>query len=360
MTKTNRLTWVDSAKGISIILVVMLYVAHTVGKATDDVGFLHYIIGFATPFRMPEFFLLSGLFLSLVIGRDWKSYLDRRFVHYFYFYALWATIIITLKYAVFSAHPSHALSLIISSIMEPYSLLWFIYILAFFSLVAKIAHSLKIPHWAMLAGAAILQILPVDTPLYAFNQFSEYLIYFYVGYVFAPNIFKIVEYFASRPLLIVGAVALWASINGALVFMPQFSATPTEFAMGFASLPVLHLALALAGALMVCIIASLFVRYKFMNWLSLIGKHSIVIFLAFSIPMALSREILLRLGLISDIGILSIIVMVISIVSPLILYWIVQKTGFGKFLFERPAWAHISGTKGSLHPKIKVKTSPAE
>ncbi len=344
MTKTNRLTWVDSAKGISIILVVMLYVAHSVGKATGDVGFLHYIIGFATPFRMPEFFLLSGLFLSLVIGRDWKSYLDRRFVHYLYFYALWAIIIITIKYAILSAHPSHALSLIIQSIIEPYSLLWFIYVLAFFSLVAKIAHSLKIPHWAMLAGAAALQILPVDTPLYAFNQFSEYLIYFYVGYVFAPKIFTIVQYFASRPLHIVGTLALWICINGALVFLPDFKAAPTEFAMGFASLPVLHLVLALVGALMVCIISSLFIRYKFMSWLSFIGKHSIVIFLAFSIPMALSREILLRLGLINNTGILSLIIMVIAIISPLILYWLIQKTGFGKFLFERPAWAHIPGT----------------
>jgi uncharacterized membrane protein YcfT len=28
-------------------------------------GILHYVIGFATPFRMPEFFMISGLFLSL-------------------------------------------------------------------------------------------------------------------------------------------------------------------------------------------------------------------------------------------------------------------------------------------------------
>jgi uncharacterized membrane protein YcfT len=28
-------------------------------------------------------------------------------------------------------------------------------------------------------------------------------------------------------------------------------------------------------------------------------------------------------------------------VSPLIGYWIIQKIGFGRFLFERPAWASI-------------------
>ncbi len=360
MSGKTRLDWVDSAKGISIILVVMLYVANSVGKETGEVGFLHYIIGFATPFRMPEFFLISGLFLSTVIARDWKSYLDRRFVHYLYFYVLWAVIIIVFKYAIFSLHPAHALSLILWSIVEPYSLLWFIYVLAFFSLTAKIAYSLKIPHWAMLILAATLQILPIDTPIYAFNQFSEYFIYFYVGYVFAPRIFDIVEYFSKRPLLIVGTLTLWAVINGALVFLPQYQAMPTEFVMGFAAIPGLHLSLALIGAMAVCISASLFVRFKAMNWLSAMGNRSIVIFLAFSLPMGIAREILQRLNIINDTGMLSLVILIIAIIAPLVLYWMVQKTGYGKFLFERPAWAHIPGAKGSLPSKAKVRPAPAE
>ncbi|MCK5745524.1 MAG: acyltransferase family protein, partial [Oricola sp.] len=76
MGTKERYHWVDAAKGISIILVVMMYSAHNVGKYTGDIGVLHYIIGFATPFRMPEFFLISGLFLSHVIARDWKRYAD--------------------------------------------------------------------------------------------------------------------------------------------------------------------------------------------------------------------------------------------------------------------------------------------
>ena len=44
-------------------------------------GFFHTVVAFAKPFRMPDFFLLSGLFLSRVIDRDWKTYLDRKVVH---------------------------------------------------------------------------------------------------------------------------------------------------------------------------------------------------------------------------------------------------------------------------------------
>lgn len=91
MSSTKRFGWVDGAKGMSIILVVMMHAAYGTGNATGTPGFMHYIIGFATPFRMPEFFLISGLFLSKVIARDWRRYFDRRVVHYFYFYANWST-----------------------------------------------------------------------------------------------------------------------------------------------------------------------------------------------------------------------------------------------------------------------------
>ena len=103
-----RLSWVDTAKGISIILVVMMYSVFNVGQDAEGVGLFHYVIGFATPFRMPEFFLISGLFLDQVLSRTWKAYADRRVLHYFYFYAVWAVIHIVLKIGIMSAAPLEA------------------------------------------------------------------------------------------------------------------------------------------------------------------------------------------------------------------------------------------------------------
>src|SRR5690349_20473875 len=100
MEKAARLDWVDMAKGLSIFLVVIMYCASSVGEDTGQIGFLHWTIAFAMPFRMPEFFLLSGLFLSQVIARPWNTYADRRVVHYFYFYVLWAIIHIVFKEAL--------------------------------------------------------------------------------------------------------------------------------------------------------------------------------------------------------------------------------------------------------------------
>jgi hypothetical protein len=89
---SGRVDWVDYAKGICIIMVVMMHSVLGVEKAAEQTGFMHYVVMFAKPFRMPDFFLISGLFLSVVIDRDWRTYLDRKVMHFAYFYVLWVTI----------------------------------------------------------------------------------------------------------------------------------------------------------------------------------------------------------------------------------------------------------------------------
>ena len=45
-------------------------------------GNMHPVVAFAKPFRIPDFFLLSGLFVGRVIDRDWRLFSDRRVVHF--------------------------------------------------------------------------------------------------------------------------------------------------------------------------------------------------------------------------------------------------------------------------------------
>ena len=98
-----RVDWVDYAKGICIIMVVMMHSVLGVEKAAEQTGFMHYVVMFAKPFRMPDFFLISGLFLSVVIDRDWRTYLDRKVMHFAYFYVLWVTIQFGFKAPAFAA-----------------------------------------------------------------------------------------------------------------------------------------------------------------------------------------------------------------------------------------------------------------
>lgn len=346
MTTPARHDWVDAAKGISILLVVMMYAAYNVGKYTDDIGVLHYVIGFATPFRMPEFFLISGLFLSQVIGRDWKRYADRRIVHYLYFYAVWAAISIVLKVGLATQDPVAMMRDLALAIVEPYGVLWFIYMLAVFSAVAKLAWQIRAPHWLVLCAGALLQMAAIYSPSYVVTQFCAYFVFFYLGYAAAPLVFRLVEWAAARPVVAVAGLLAWAVLETALVFLPNGTPEPMDMRMGYAALPALHLALAVTGALAICVGAALLVKVPFTGWLRWIGEHSLAIYLAFTLPMSAIRIVAMKLGF-TETSLLSCAVLVGAVLAPVVLYLIVQRTGIGRFLFERPAWAHLPGTPGS-------------
>jgi uncharacterized membrane protein YcfT len=357
-TTSQRLDWVDVAKGISIILVVMMHSAYGVGEETGTAGYLHYVIGWATPFRMPEFFLISGLFLSQVIGRDWARYADRRIVHYLYFYALWAVLQIGFKIGLGSGDPMAAATQIALAIVEPYGVLWFVYLLAVFSLATKLLHAARVPHWAALVVGAALQIAPVHTGSTVIDYGAEYFVYFYGGYSLAPHIFRVVGWAQRNTEVAVGGLAAYALLNTALVFGGNFRMDPVLVQMGFASFPGLHLLLAFAGALALCVFAGLLSRLTLARWLRWLGAHSIVVYLSFSIPMATTRVVLLKLG-VDDTSMLSTIVMLVALTTPLVLFALIRLTGWGRFLFERPAWAHLPGTPDSRSYDKAVAT-PAE
>src|ERR1700729_919166 len=143
----GRVDWVDYAKGICIVMVVMMHLVLGVEAAAGQTGFMHLVVMFAKPFRMPDFFLISGLFLSVVIDRDWRTYLDRKVVHFAYFYVLWLTIQFVVKAPSFAAESSwtHVGFLYLESFIEPFGTLWFIYLLPIFFVVTKATRSLPPP-----------------------------------------------------------------------------------------------------------------------------------------------------------------------------------------------------------------------
>lgn len=355
----RRLDWVDMAKGLSIFLVVIMYAATSVGEDTGGVGALHWTIAFATPFRMPEFFLISGLFLSQVIDRPWKAYADRRVIHYLYFYALWAVIHIIFKVGLLSANPVGAASELAWAVVQPYGVLWFIYMLAVCGAVAKLLHDIQAPRWAVFAIAAILQMTKIHTGSYAVDQFAAYFVFFYSGYILAPQLFRLANWASENAVPAIAGLAAWAALNAALVFSPGFEMHPIHPVMGLAGLPGVHLVLALVGTSALCVIAALLTRLPWMNWLRWMGSKSLIIYVAFVLPMGISRTVMIKLGFVEP-TLLGLVVTAISIISPLILYWLVLRTGWGKFLFERPAWAHLPGTSGSRREESRTVQAPAE
>ena len=159
----QRLPWVDYAKGISIILVVMMHSTLSSEDALHHVGWLHEVVAFAKPFRIPAFFLIAGLFASRSISADWRRPLDRKVLHFVYFYVLWLTIQFVFRTPGYIAEGgvTGALHAYLLAFIDPYGTLWFIYLLPVFYLVTRLTR--KVPPALMLLIGAALEIAHIDT-----------------------------------------------------------------------------------------------------------------------------------------------------------------------------------------------------
>lgn len=348
-----RVDWVDIAKGICIIFVVMMHSVLGVENETGTQGWMHPVVAFAQPFRMPDFFLISGLFLSVVINRSWLRYIDRKVVHFAYFYVLWLTIQFVFKApgVVAQDGATGAISAYLLAFVQPFGTLWFIYLLPVFFIVTRLLKTTNV--WLVFAASALLETLPIHTGWLVIDEFCSRYVYFFAGYAFAPAIFKLAEKLRASPAIAAIILGAWAVLNGWLVFHPApapFSAwipqeTYTSGGLGgWASVPVISLIAGFAGALAIVSSSALIASVPWkpitatLRWL---GAHSIVVYLAFFLPMAAARTILLKTGIITDIGTISLLTVMSGVIGPVILYRIIQLTGYGEFLFKRPAWAHV-------------------
>jgi uncharacterized membrane protein YcfT len=284
----GRIDWVDYAKGFCIIMVVMMHSTLGVEAEAGREGFMHALVAFAKPFRMPDFFLISGLFLALVIGRDWRSYLDRKVVHFVYFYLLW-----TATRGV------------------PPAVIWLV--------------------------AAALEIAPIETGWTVIDEFAARFVYFYTGYLFAPRIFALAATVQARPLWAGIALAIWALFEGVAVFA------------GYSDLPVVSLGLGLIGAAAVVAVSALLSKAAMFAPLRFCGQHSIVIYLAFFLPMAATRVLLLKTGIIGDVGVVSLIVTAAGMLGALAIWWAARGLRLD-FLFERPARFWLTPKPAVLQP----------
>ena len=320
----GRVVWVDYAKGFCIIMVVMMHSTLGVEFAAGREGWLHTVVAFAKPFRMPDFFLISGLFLARVIDRDWRTYIDRKVVHFAYFYVLWVTIQFALKAPGMAA--GHDLAYVgrmyALSFIEPFGTLWFIYLLPIFFVVTKLTR--RVPAVVILLAGAALEIAKVNTGWTVIDEFAARFVYFYAGYLFANWIFGFARVAHNYAPITLAMLAVWALVNGAATWA------------GVANQPVASILFGLAGCAAVIAVSALLAKMRWLDAIRFCGEHSLVVYLAFFLPMAASRIVLLQTGVIADIGAMSLIVTICGVAGALALWWGARNTA-ARFLFDRPA-----------------------
>lgn len=321
--QSARVAWVDYARGACILLVVMMHTTLGVGEAMDARGPMHDLVAFAAPFRIPAFFLVAGLFLNRSIEQPWPVYIDRKVIHFAYFYLLWLTISVALKFG--AQGPWVMAEQFALALVEPFGTLWFIYLLAIFYVVTKLARRWPVALWI---GAALLQTAQIETGWTAMDEFAARLIYFVTGYLMASRAFGLADWARTHRAAAIGGLALWAGMSVLLMAASGIS-NP-------ARIPILSLALGMAGAGAVIVASALLSHARLLKFIAYCGANSLQIYLAFFIPMAATRTLIARFAPGMDITLATLLVFGVAVAAPLILARLVSNTPL-RFLFERPA-----------------------
>ncbi len=224
------------------------------------------------------------------------------------------------------------------SFVEPFGTLWFIYLLPIFFVVTKLTQ--RFPAALIWIISAALETAKISTGWTVIDEFASRFVYFYSGYLFANYIFGFVRDVQGHAAVALVGLGMWALVNGAATYA------------GVASWPLLSLMFGFAGCAAVVTVAALLARVHLLDGIRYCGEHSLIIYLAFFLPMALSRILLLKSGVIADIGTVSLLVTVIGVVGALAIWWVARSTAL-RFLFDRPAafW---------LTPKPRITLQAAE
>src|SRR5690606_7996865 len=141
----QRVEWVDIAKGISILLVVLWHSkVKGDGPLIDLINTLNEGLIFL---RMPLFFFVSGFFIHKSLCSDWSFFLKYKIVNLLYLFILWSIIndFIFKTTPIFFRTNDVVFTNPISYFIDPPATLWFIYALALGFIVVKLTRQL--PMW---------------------------------------------------------------------------------------------------------------------------------------------------------------------------------------------------------------------
>ncbi|MDO8288135.1 MAG: acyltransferase family protein [Parvibaculum sp.] len=318
----SRINWVDSVKGLTILLVVLQHTTYGVAAAMPDMpGFFYAICKWAEPFRMPLFFLVAGLFAQKALQTPLRSFLDGKILHFVYFYVLWTVIQIGLKIALpHEGGAAVSLNDIAMAVVEPFGILWFIYCLALFFGVMRLTRA--VPPLAVFVVALALFLIRPHTGWMIPDEFAHRFIFFVSGVYFARHVFTLASWAIAHArtaaaLSLTALTAIAALVYGGLV---QNHAVEIIASYSGAAAAIMLIAMLAARGLTAP--------------LAYAGSRSLAIYLAFFIPMALSRTVLIKLGL-TDADLVTLIGFVFAVASTLIAHRIALATPF-KFFYERP------------------------
>lgn len=278
--RTGRQPWVDIAKGLGILLVVLghairgLFSAHI---ASPD-GWVGMLDEWIYSFHMPLFFFLSGLFLERAVNRP-NAFISRA-QSIVYPYILWS-IIQTSAQMAFSSQANASVDIydILNIAIYPIAQFWFLYVLFIIQITYLGFRKAGLPLWSLFILSLILSMVSIAGVdlhwgvLYLVSQYYGYLV---LGALLRD---RLASASTQSSVILISAGFFLLFVMSCRIYM---DGQPIELA-----------GLGIAGS---CSLA-MGLRERYAKPLMVLGQYSLEIYAAHVITGAVIRTLLVKAGI---------------------------------------------------------------
>ena len=346
------MAWIDYARGICIILVCYRHCfdgLKSAGMPVSDFHLLEILNVCFYSFRMPLFFIISGLFVSRSLQKkSLGDYTRGRFNVVFYPLLIWGALQITLqlmlkRYVNGNPSPTDYINLIIYP-RNPSNSQQFWYLNALFFVGAFYAFfkvKLRFTVWHQLVLSllfyAVASYLGYNgISFYIFPDILHFYIYFCIGDIISSFIFKK----ESTATLL---SPLWLILSAITCIVLQALFTSVNLQHGDDNyinvyMPGLLLPISLSGCALMIQLSQLLQKKNALKWLRVIGYHSLYIYLIHLMLIAGVRVMLVNVLGITYIPLIMLIGIFVGVTVPIVFYNLcIRLGGWWLFSLKRPA-----------------------
>ncbi|UAY51327.1 acyltransferase family protein [Ferruginibacter albus] len=339
MTKPGRLTWIDYARGIAIILVLYRHVFEGIkasGISVEKYISLEHANIMFFSFRMPLFFIVSGIFVAGSLAkRGLADFAVTKVKTILYPYFLWGGLQITLQ-LVFSKYVNAQRSpvdyLYLLYLPRKVEQFWYLYALFNVSVIyAFVKAKFKLTAFQNIIIGAIL--FYVSSIIYVFHygaalgfvlDILHYYLFFAIGDAISSfmNDRKNFHWFESWKTLLVLLVPF---IISQVYFLHQsisyaMQDNDTRYESFEYKEPLVYILIAMIGCAFIACIAFMLQKSKTLNWLQFLGRHSLYIYVSHVIVFASLRVVLTKALHIYNVPVLLLSGIIAGGIVPILLY----------------------------------------